>query len=370
MKIKVIGGGIAGLAAAWYLQKMGEVILYEKSQRVGGWIQSVHQDGFCFEKGPRGFRPAGNGKYTLELCKELGLDLIAANPAAKRRYICHNKQLEEVSFKKLASGMWRDLIARKPKSDDETLETFFNRHLGKKRTAYYVDPFARGIFGGDYRKLSARSCFPKLWNERSFLMMKKEKKPETSLYSFKEGMESLPKALGNRLNIILGHEVNEVEGDIVIWATPQVQSKATLSTVSMGWHDLDLGKKGYGFLVPQSEPEPFYGMTWDSQIFPEQAGKSRVCVMIGSDASDEHLLTTAMDALRKYLQIDVKPDSVCIGRAVNAIAQYELGHHKWVEQVESSLPSGHYVIGSSFRGVGINDCVADARRVASLLGAL
>ncbi len=425
MKIKIIGAGIAGLTAAWYLQKIGKVTLYEKSSRVGGWIETIHQDGFCFERGPRGFRPMSHGKQTLSLCKALGLDLIAANGAAKTRFICRNGKLEPFSPKSLIGGLVRDLFATRPKKDDETIEEFFGRHIGKKLTAAYLDPLARGIFGGDYKKLSARSCFPSLWTKRSFVLMKKEKAP-AALYSFRGGMEALPKAIAERLDAEIRLDegiypnnlnsrnfgcvkapglidrkqphisnigsvtidqsrelsrqpksdfssclgIDKAEADVVIWAIPQALECATLSTVSLGWHHEELAQMGYGFLVPSSEPEPFYGMTWDSMIFPQQEGKTRVCVMIPGAASDEELLSIANRAVKKYTGIEAPADSVFIGRAINAIPQYYLGHHKWVEAVESKLPANHYVIGSSFRGVGVNECVADAHRIASLLGAV
>lgn len=370
MKISIIGAGIAGLTAAWYLQKLGKVTVYEKSARVGGWIETVHQDGFCFEKGPRGFRATGKGKQTLKLCQELGLELIPANETAKRRFICKGGTLEPFSPKKIASGLWHDLFATRPKKEDETLEEFFSRHLGKKATAAYIDPLARGIFGGDYQKLSARSCFPNLWNERSLLFMKREKAP-VSLYSFKDGMESLPKALAKQLNaeIRLDEKVENPSGDVVIWAIPFAKERATLTTVSMGWHRSELAQKGYGFLVPSTEPELFYGMTWDSMIFPQQEGKTRICVMIPGEHSKEELLAIAYGAVKKYTGIQEHADSVCIGVARDAIAQYHLGHHAWVEKMESTLPPNHYLIGSSFRGVGVNDCVADGARLASLLAA-
>ncbi len=270
MKITIIGAGIAGLSAAWHLQKLGKVTVYEKSGRVGGWIETVHRDGFCFERGPRGFRPSGKGKQTVELCKALGLELLPASESAKRRFILRGGQLEAFSPRKMVGGLVRDLFARRPKVEDETIEAFFGRHIGKRLTREFLDPLCRGIFGGDYRKLSARSCFPGLWKQRSFVMMKREK-PPASLYSFREGMEALPRAIAEKVDaeIRLDECVEDVEGDVVIWANGQAGERVSLSTVSLGWHEEELQQSGYGFLVPSTEGEQFYGMTWDSMIFPQ-----------------------------------------------------------------------------------------------------
>ena len=63
MSYTVLGGGISGLATAFYLRKLpstNRVVLLEASNRVGGWIQTTrNDDGVIYEHGPRTVRPAG-----------------------------------------------------------------------------------------------------------------------------------------------------------------------------------------------------------------------------------------------------------------------------------------------------------------------
>lgn len=72
-KFLILGGGIAGLSAAYrLLGKVADpknITVLESSGRLGGWIQSKRfEDGAIFELGPRGLRPAGpNGRASLEL---------------------------------------------------------------------------------------------------------------------------------------------------------------------------------------------------------------------------------------------------------------------------------------------------------------
>ncbi|MCH9608859.1 MAG: Protoporphyrinogen oxidase [Chlamydiales bacterium] len=381
MEIKIIGGGISGLAAAWYLQKLGKVTLYEKSNRVGGWIRTIHKEGFCFETGPRGFRPVGPGKESVALCNSLDLTLLPACKAAQKRYVCRDGKLTPFSIgyllkNGLLSGAMRDLFTSPLKREDETIEAFFSRHFNHRFAAALIDPFTRGIYGGDYRQLSARSCFPSLWEidqTKGSLIRGRSKKEKckAALYSFQGGMETLVKALAEKVDaeIILNHQVDDIEGDIVIWTTPCAPVRADIMTVSMGWHDNLLEKKGFGFLVPSTEPEPFLGMTWDSMIFPEQEGKSRVCVMIKEDGTDETLEEIAKKSVAKYVGITSEPDAMHIHRAFKAIPQYQIGHHNWVDAFEKNLPPHHYHIGNSFRGSGVNNCIADAKRLATLLKA-
>ncbi|TNN27762.1 Protoporphyrinogen oxidase [Liparis tanakae] len=70
--VAVLGGGIGGLAASYYLCKspqVAKVILLESSSRFGGWLWSTRRaDGAVFEHGPRGIRPAGAvGRNTLNM---------------------------------------------------------------------------------------------------------------------------------------------------------------------------------------------------------------------------------------------------------------------------------------------------------------
>ena len=73
--IAVLGGGITGLASAWYItQKFpdAKVTIYESKKEFGGWVKSkvvdVGDGEVIFEQGPRSFRPAApNGTLTLRL---------------------------------------------------------------------------------------------------------------------------------------------------------------------------------------------------------------------------------------------------------------------------------------------------------------
>ena len=72
MKILIIGGGITGLSAAWYAHKRypdAHITLLEKSGRLGGWIRTVIEGGFLFEKGPRTFQ-SGRSPHLLALIRD------------------------------------------------------------------------------------------------------------------------------------------------------------------------------------------------------------------------------------------------------------------------------------------------------------
>jgi oxygen-dependent protoporphyrinogen oxidase len=89
--IVVIGGGITGLATAFYLRQYArgalDTTLIESTPRLGGKITSVRESGFVIEGGPDSF--ITNKTAIVELCRALGLDdrLIPSNSAEHTTYV-------------------------------------------------------------------------------------------------------------------------------------------------------------------------------------------------------------------------------------------------------------------------------------------
>ena len=413
-QIVILGAGLSGLTSGWYLhKKWGDQIkltLIEKTDRVGGWIRSIQQEGFLFEQGPRGFRPK---QLTLDLIKELGLKekLIGADRSAKKRYLLLNGQLHRFSLGLLLRhGLLQSCFHKTPlSSEDETIAHFCNRCFSSSFTETIVDPIVKGIFGGEMRDLSYRSCFPTLWEWekqkgsilRGWLASRrKSSSSKVALYSFKEGMELLPKTIAAKLpaSILLSTAVQAlekkdkgflihlnnrtIEADCVISALPAhtladifppIKSLlthipfATLSVVNLGWHGKKLAKPGYGFLVPSKEREDIMGMTWDSSIFPDQnrGEQIRLTTMIRGNHPHNELLTLALEKAAIHLQLSHPPDETLTRVAHLAIPQYPVGHKRHLNQLEEALPQGMYLVGNSFYGVGVNDCIMAAATLST-----
>lgn len=251
--IVVIGGGISGLACAYYLLKLAtpvlrsrKIILLEASSRTGGWLQSHRfNDGVIHELGPRSIRTGGvAGKNTLNLIEELGMavDLIgvpADSPAGQKRYILVNGELVafnptglknffvpkpplKSSFFKI---LWNE--ASGPPFKDENDISVFNfvqQRLGSEVAVFIADPLCRGIAAGDARNISFKSLFPEIYrrtlekgsiirgmflgsqtplspalepNETTFV--KHLSKGSIISWSLKNGLQSLPEKLTDYL---------------------------------------------------------------------------------------------------------------------------------------------------------------------------
>ncbi len=190
MRTAIIGGGIAGLAAAFELEKaraagawMGYT-LFEAQERLGGCLASEVVCGAVLERGPDSFlseKPAA-----AQLCREVGLgeEVIPSNDAARKTWIVVNNRLVALpdglmflvptkliptaltrlfSWKtKLRMGMELMLPPRPSGLPDESVASLVERHFGVETVERLADPLLSGIFGGDAAQLSARTVLPRL----------------------------------------------------------------------------------------------------------------------------------------------------------------------------------------------------------------
>lgn len=191
-KIAIVGGGITGLSAAYYLQKMArqqgqsfDLHLLEKDARLGGKIRTLKRNECVIERGPDSF--LARKQSMIELSRELDLldQLTGTNPQAKKTYILHRKKLHPlppglilgvptqwkpflktglISFKgKVRAGL--DLfLPKRVEESDEALGTFLRRRLGKEVVENIVDPLLAGIYAGDTQQLSLKATFPQFYH--------------------------------------------------------------------------------------------------------------------------------------------------------------------------------------------------------------
>jgi len=189
-RIVIIGGGIAGLSAAYYATKKlpdAEITLIESSDRWGGKITTdrVPFEGgqFIIEGGPDTF--LATKPYATALCKELGLGerLHGTNPKQKNTYVLHHNKLEPlpdglammiptnvVAILKSNLVSWLGkarmgldfLQPAKAVNGDESLGKFVSRRLGREAYENLIEPLMSGIYAGDGDLLSLASTFPYL----------------------------------------------------------------------------------------------------------------------------------------------------------------------------------------------------------------
>ena len=147
-----------------------------QARRSGGWIQTSNEGGHILEGGPRGFRPQAAGMETLCLAQQLGLEneLVAADNKAKFRYLYTGGKLQRLPSslreaysnpltKWLPGVLLQEMRTPRGGGEDESIDSFVTRRFGRRVMDELVDPLINGVFAGDPKQLSVRSCFYNLY---------------------------------------------------------------------------------------------------------------------------------------------------------------------------------------------------------------
>lgn len=226
-RVLVIGGGISGLAAAWFLHRRGCVVaVAEAADRVGGTLASEQRDGFLFERGPNTtLQKPGRPEDALgRLIDGAALSplLREAAPAARKRYILRYGRLFALPSSPPAflvtpafsmTAKLRLLLEPfiRPAEIEETIAEFVKRRLGREFLMYAVDPFISGVYAGDPRELSVEAAVPRIHELeqkygsliRGAIALGKATRnagmPAGRQISFAGGMAALPTALAAAL---------------------------------------------------------------------------------------------------------------------------------------------------------------------------
>src|SRR5580704_12261106 len=187
-RVAVIGGGVAGLAAAYELARLArdskdvQAVLFEASTRLGGIVETVREGGFVIECGPDAW--VTEKPWARELAEELGLgdEVMASNDATRKTYVLIDNQLQAMPdgmrmmvpsdlsaldgsemFRADAKQAYRDELTRAEElranspEEDESVAQFVRRHFGDEVLEKIGAPLLSGVFGGDVAKLSVRA---------------------------------------------------------------------------------------------------------------------------------------------------------------------------------------------------------------------
>jgi len=388
-RIAVIGGGIAGLTAAYRLGAEHDVVAFERETTAGGKIRSQHIDGFLFEWGPGGFLSSAEELHAL--VGDLGLRdaLSPARPVAKNRFVYWNGALHKLPTKPpdalkmtLLSPLGKvralgDLVAGRGAAgnDDESVYAFAVRRFGREVAERLVSPALLGISGGDAAHTSVAAVFPRLREleaaHGSIIrgLMKGPRKP-SDLCSFAAGgMQTLTDRLCERLGDRLRrgvtvrriepaeagwrvlHDAGEDRFDAVIVATPadvaadlvdgfdgELAARlreipyAPMRAVGIAFRSEDVPTPldGFGFLAARNEGVRMLGAFYTSSIVPEHAppGTAYLRIFLGG-ATDRAIATLDADAVLAIVRADL---ATVLGITAAPIAHHEIIWPKAIPQ--------------------------------------
>uniref|UniRef100_UPI00398F10A2 protoporphyrinogen oxidase isoform X2 n=1 Tax=Pristiophorus japonicus TaxID=55135 RepID=UPI00398F10A2 len=305
-----------------------------------------------------------------------------------------------------------------------------------------MDSLCRGIFAGDSRKLSVRSCFPILFQaERKFgsvligmvagadakdprftsRLIGQARQERWAQWSLKQGMQTLPEAMEQELRrrgveihlhspvqalrqtaegswevtldggtVKADHVCASVPAQVLSGMLPQSWDllcgrlrqigRVSVVVVNLEYQGSVLPVSGFGHLVPSRESGEILGVVYDSCSYPQQdrAGPqtTRLTVMLGGSwfreafgdpdsVPHDHLLQRATETLRDHLGVTERPLRTIVKVHKECIPQYALGHWKHLDGISKfidrlGLPLT--LVGSSYQGVSVNDCIYQAQR--------
>lgn len=452
-RVVIIGGGITGIATAYYLQQQAtqqnlpfEVKLIEASHRLGGKMQTVVQDGYVIERGPDSFLE--RKQSALRLAKEVGLANKLVNNSAGQSFILANGRLYPMPGGSImgiptelgpfittnlfsVTGKMRAaadlIIPRSRGNEDQSLGHFFRRRLGDEVLENLIEPLLSGIYAGDIDQLSLQSTFPQFYQVeqkyRSLILGMRKSTPtkpksstgtetkkgqfltvSTGLQSFVEAIEAklLPQSVikGYRVESIrrVGNEYalelnsrERVIADSVVVAVPHYVAASMFSqydyfsvfkevpatsvaTVALAFSESAIKKdiNGTGFVVSRNNDFSITACTWTHKKWPHSTPEGKVLLRcyVGRpghetivDLSDDEIINIVLDDLNKTMDITEKPELSVVTRWKDSMPQYTVGHQKRLdavsERVACDLP-GVFLAGSSYRGIGVPDCIDQA----------
>lgn len=296
-EIVIVGGGITGLSAAYYLQQEikvnhlpYKVKLVEASNRLGGDISTIKKDGFTIERGPDSF--LSRKTPAVKLVENVGLgDQIVRNGTGQSYILIKNKlhkmpkgfhmgiptKIKPLLFSPIFSlkGKLRasfDFILPKGKKEqDQSLGGFFRHRFGNELVDNLVDPLLSGIYSGNIDDMSLLATFPNFYqleqDHKSLIKGLQKTLPKTpkskknkvgAFYSFPDGLETLVKRIEQKLDtdtVALNLAVDHVEkkehsyhlllsngevykADAVIMATPHEALSKVFSQYDF-FHEFD-----------------------------------------------------------------------------------------------------------------------------------
>jgi len=234
--VLVIGGGISGLASAWWLARSGlSVEVWETNNRPGGKILSSSQDGYLTERAASmllNFRPE-----ITELVRESGLEFVKSSrlPAAEAsRYLLSQGRLQPLPMRMgamFASPLWSlrgklRLLAEpfifSKGHDDETVSEFITRRLGHEMLEKAMEPFIAGTLAADAYQTCAAAVLPRLTAlEQRYgsiftgamvnRVLRRRTACATDAFSFLGGMGTMVETLANTPGINLCTDHTAVE---------------------------------------------------------------------------------------------------------------------------------------------------------------
>lgn len=424
-RVAVVGGGIAGLAAAYEAGQAGaEVVVHEASGHAGGKLRTTTFAGRLIDDGADAF--LARVPWGLDLCRELGIDAELVSPAESGAYVYVDGTLRSLPSGTVLgvptdfaaaerSGIVRAPIRHQPAAhplapdEDVSVGELIRAQLGDDVLERLVDPLLGGINAGNSDRLSIRAAAPQLAAAAECdgdivqaLRAQPAAQPGPVFYAPVGGMEAIVDALlATGIDVRLQSAVSaldDIDADATVLATPAWVTSdlvrpaaphaadllaaigyASVALVTMAFPAAAVGRPldGSGFLVPRTEGLVLTAVSWTTSKWAHLRGDDgRIVVRASAGRIDDERIGALDDGalveqlvaeLQTTMALTGEPDEVRVNRWTRGFPQYEPGHLHRVDVIErelaAALPSVA-LAGAAYRGLGVPACISSGRDAA------
>jgi oxygen-dependent protoporphyrinogen oxidase len=400
----ILGGGIAGMGAAFKAHEQGrEFLLLEAAPQLGGCLRSIQKGQHTLDIGANSCAVSEDFEHFLN---QLGLEkkILKATALSKKRYLFHDEKVVSVgglkdifgaswlSFK----GKWRfasEPLRKKGTIQDESVASFLTRRIGAEATEKLVDPVLGGIYAGNIHYLSAATVlekFKKGEQENGSMLRTLFKDPPKprKIISLEGGFETIGSAfaLNFRNKIQLNTQVQRIEktekGFLIgtssgIFSCDQLVSTLPsyvlsnlfegplqrhlkqlkyegLSVSHFAEKRLENAPDGFGVLVPSSSQMNVKGVLFTSSVFQGRAPKGTRNMTVFHKAEGSRPIKEELDQILG----DQPRELLHSFTWEQAIPQPHVGYMQWRKELYELLPEGLLLAGNYLGKVGVADAFA------------
>ena len=447
-RIVIVGGGITGLSAGWYIQNKAEtaieLLIVEASPFFGGKMTTanlmVGDDQFIVDAGPESF--VTRKPEAWQLAQDLGLNDQVVDPGSETKdmYVLDGgipKRIplsppafirsDLLTFRGKLRMALEPFMPAKRDWEDESLADFVRRRLGDEALDKMIGPVLAGIYNTDPETQSILTTSPvmremerengglfagALARMRARRKLKAEGTSPPQFMAFDKGSQVLIDTLVTKLEaeLISGTRAVQIRiekdqfivdledrssltADVVVITVPANQASSLLADtdqnasmlLSQIGHEnigtatlvydsgqIDMPYRINGLMIPRRENRHIDAVTWTSNKPIERSPEGYEMLRIFFGGSDPELVTrekreiisVIRDELDSMLGIQAEPLESQVYCWPDSFPQAHVGHLQLVDQIEAALPEGLYVAGSSYRGIGIPDCIRQAQTAA------
>lgn len=432
MRVVVVGGGLAGLFTASELTARGvdDLVVVDAAAKPGGVARTIERDGFALEPAAGSFNlPHSHLGPVLE---RAGVEVGPAGHASKRYVYVEGRLIAlpasprallapVVGIQSKLRALMEPLVDANPAADDESLAGFSRRRFGEKGGEFISWLMAAGVFAGDPERLSAEGSFPMLrLLEREYGSVvlgaikrrrqssgRERSRAHVPVGGMRGLVDSIAASLGDRCRtafavgsinrdgsrwVVEGPE--QIVADVVVLAVPPGVAAtlltgeigetlkrgvaAPVAVVGLGGAGRSPLPEAFGALVGPGEGLVTRGILFESSYAPSRApdGSWLAKVIVGGAGVDpivawdgERLRSAATAEAEMILGKILSVDFVEVVIHRRGIPQYEIGHRRWLAEIDDMLRSrpGLFLTGWGYRGVGVAHLATDAVRVADAI---